>query len=130
VTQLTGSLALSHCTDGTVFNNVTQTISFAIRDQNATIATGNTIAGVILPAGTTIAFSTSNGTILGNANFTVQNTNSASSAAWTYAIQMVSDASQSVTGGTCTNTVTSGQLNVIVTTPSGVVTQQNFTVTD
>lgn len=132
-------LALAHCVDNTGFVNDTRTFRFAIRDTNTTVFAKNTaapgqptdLAGNPLPAGTTITFSTSNGVILGDgAPIIIPPTSSPSAIDWTYSVQMISDASQSPPGGACTNLITSGTLTIKVTTPSGVVTTKNFTVTD
>ncbi len=126
------SVVLSHCTDGTPFVNVAQTFRVAVRDNNPIIFPGNTLAGNILPAGTRIDFSTSNGTILGNSSFIVPNTNDENSAAWTYTVQLQSDATQTdaAHGLLCTNTVSSGSLAIKVTTPQGVVTGKTYPVAD
>ena len=123
---------LSHCVDGTPFVNTAQTLRFAIRDNNPTTFAGNGLPGNILPAGTTIQFSASNGTLIGDGTFIVPNTNEQSSAVWTYSVSMQSDASQTSAafGYACTNTIMSGFLNVKVTTPLGVITTQSFPVTD
>ena len=123
---------LSHCADGTPFVNNAQTLRFAIRDNNPTAFPGNSLPGNILPAGTTIQFSASNGTLIGDGTFIVPNTNEQSAAVWTYSVSLQSDATQTTAalGYTCTNTVTSGFLNVKVTTPLGIITTQSFPVTD
>lgn len=134
---------LSHCVDGTPFVNVLKTLRIAIRDGNLTVFLGNRagiaplrlpfdLSGNILPAGTTIAFSTSNGTILSGASFTVPNTNEPSAAAWIYPVSMQSDAIQSGpdTNYVCVNTVTSGLLTVKVTTPLGIITTQTYSIID
>jgi hypothetical protein len=124
--------ALSHCTDGTPFFNVARPLTFAIRDTNPTIFPGNSLPGNILPAGTTIQFTTSNGTLLSEGSFVVPNTNEPSSAVWTYSILVQSDASQTkvADGYICTNTVTIGSLSIKVTTPLGIVTTRSFSITD
>lgn len=137
----TGPLALSHCVDGSAsFVNDTRTFRFAIRDSNPTVFAGNTgakrglpydLPGNPLPAGSTIAFSASNGLILGDGTpLVVPNTNSPDASGWIYTVQMISDASLQASGGTCTNPVTSGALTIKVTTPSGVITSKSFSVTD
>ncbi|MYM23148.1 hypothetical protein GTP46_10875 [Duganella sp. FT135W] len=138
----TGTLALSHCTNGITFVNDTRSFSFAIRDNNPTVFATNRMSlhsgdplwladrpGNPLPAGTTIQFSSSNGAILGGTTVTVQNTNAADSSAWVYSIPMISDASQDAALN-CTNTITSGALTVTITTPNGSVSRVNFPVTD
>jgi len=137
----TGPLALSHCVDGSsTFINDTRTFRFAIRDNNPSVFAGNTgakrglsydLPGNPLPAGTSIAFITSNGLILGdNTPQVVPNTNSPDASGWIYTVQMVSDASLPTAGAACTNPVTSGALTIKVTTPNGVTTSSSFTVTD
>ena len=138
----TGPLALAHCIDGnTTFVNDTRTFHFAIRDSNQSVFAGNTgakrglaydLPGNPLPAGSSIAFITSNGIILGdNTPQVVPNTNSPDASGWIYTVQMVSDAAASaVAGGPCLNPVTSGALTIKVTTPNGVTTSSSFTVTD
>jgi protocatechuate 3,4-dioxygenase beta subunit len=124
--------SLDHCVDGIPFVNTAKTFAIAIRDINPTRFTGNTLAGNILPAGTKIDFTASNGTLLSNTSFVVPNTAEPSSAVWTYTVSIQSDAAQSSAafGYACTNTVTSGFLNVKVTTPLGLITTQSFSVTD
>lgn len=123
---------LSHCTDGIPFVNVAQTFRVAVRDGNPTIFPGNSWPGNILPAGTRINFTTSNGTIIGDSSFIVPNTNDEKSAAWTYTVQLQSDATQTdaAHGLLCTNTVSSGSLVIKVTTPQNVVTGKTYPVTD
>jgi hypothetical protein len=125
----TSAIDLSHCTNGVPFNNVAQTFRVAIRDDSQTIFPGNTLPGNILPAGTRIVFTASNGTILGDSSFIVPNTNDEKSAAWTYTVQLQSDAIQDL-GLLCRNPVSSGSLSVKVTTPQNVVTSKNYAVTD
>nr|WP_315260609.1 Ig-like domain-containing protein [uncultured Duganella sp.] len=136
------TLALSRCTNGSRFVNNTRTFRFAIRDNNPTVFAPNKRSahpddaawlfdrpGNPLPAGTQIAFTSSNGVILGNTILTVQNTNAADAAAWTYAVQMLSDAIQDV-GLNCSNPVSNGALNITITTPSGAVSTASFPVSD
>jgi len=135
-----GPLALAHCVDNTTFTNDTRSFRFAIRDGNPTVFAGNTAAkrglpydlpGNPLPAGTSITFSTSNGLVLGDGSpLVVPNTNSPDASGWIYTVQMVSDATQLTPGGVCSNAITSGALTIRVTTPSGVITSQSFSVTD
>lgn len=131
-------MQLDHCTDGTPFVNTVKTFGIAIRDANPTVFPGNTLAGNILPAGSRIEFSTSNGKLLGESNFIVPNTNEPSSAAWTYFVSLQSDATQSGPAAVptsnqhylCTNTLSSGPLTVKVTTPMGLITTRQITVAD
>jgi hypothetical protein len=127
------SLALSHCTDGVPFVNVAQAFRVAIRDDNPTVFPSNTLSGNILPAGTRIEFTTSNGTIVsGISSFIVPNTIDPSSAAWTYTVQVQSDATQTdaAHGLLCTNTVSNGALAIKVTTPQNVITGKTYPVSD
>ncbi|MQA39895.1 Ig-like domain-containing protein [Rugamonas aquatica] len=135
-------LALSHCTSGTLFVNDTRTYHFAIRDNNPTVFATNARAlhagdplwlfdrpGNPLPAGTQISLSASNGRVLSATVLTVPNTNDADSAAWTYAVQIASDATQD-TGLNCSNPISSGALTITVQTPNGVITNASFPVSD
>lgn len=138
-------VTLSHCVTGTPFDNASKTFRIAIRDGNVTVFSGNKastaplflpfdLPGNILPAGTKIDFTASNGTILSSASFIVPNTNEPSAAAWIYPVSLQSDATQTSSVDTpplsCTNQVTSGLLTVKVTTPLGLITTQSFSVTD
>lgn len=83
ITPLAGStIALDQCVDGVVFQNSVRTFPLAIRDSNGTLfavnrasATGlpADLPGNPLPAGTTISFSTTNGSIVSGASFVVPN---------------------------------------------------------
>jgi hypothetical protein len=145
---------LSHCVDGTPFVNTPRTFRIAIRDANPTVFSSNQentaplflpfdLPGNILPAGTKIEFTSSNGTILSGTSFIVPNTNEPSAAAWIYPVLLQSDATQTgaapatTTPGAapavsyaCTNPVTSGLLTVKVTTPRGLITTRSYSVTD
>lgn len=129
-----GPVQLDQCVNGTPFANAARTIAFAIRDTNPTIFPGNTLAGNTLPAGTVIAFTASNGKILGESSYVVLSTNEISSEAWTYRLTIQSDATQSGLEGTppytCGNPVASGPLTVKVTTPNGTITSHIVFVTD
>ncbi|MBI3284986.1 MAG: hypothetical protein HYZ65_09105 [Burkholderiales bacterium] len=120
---------LDRCVDGTKFVNSAKIFQIAVRDQNPTFFAGNALPGNILPAGTTITFSTSNGTILSDTSFTVPNTNEPNSAVWTYRLLIQGDATQDP-ALVCSNPVSSGFLTVKVTTPLGVITPQSFTIND
>lgn len=137
-----GTLALAHCTTGTTFSNDTRTFRFAIRDSNPTVFATNKLSahsgdsswlydrpGNPLPAGTTIAISTSNGRLLSASSYTVQNSNAVDSSNWVYSVLLNSDAAQD-TSLVCTNSTTSGLLTITVTTPNGTVTQTSYSVTD
>jgi hypothetical protein len=130
-----GTITLPHCVDGTPFvNTPAVTAQFAIRDTNGTIFPGNPLSGNILPAGTKIELSASNGNIVSNTSYTVPNTNDPSYLAWLYNVQMVSDATQTGASATppyaCTNTTTSGTLKIKVTTPQGIETGASYDVKD
>lgn len=133
--------SLSHCVSGTPFVNTPVTLRLAIRDTNPTVFLMNRagadgsldlpfdLPGNILPAGTTIQFIASNGTLLSPASIVVPNTNEPSAAVWIYPVQMQSDAVQDQFLK-CSNTVSSASLTVKVTSPSGVVTLRSYPVTD
>lgn len=103
------------------------------------------IHGNAMPVGTTITFTTSNGTVVSTPSFTLANNNGCSSAfpgcptnaASTlfeyYPVSLQSDATSD--GSTCTNAKTSGLLTVKVVTPGGagvgsLTTSTDFVVTD
>ena len=132
------TIALDQCVDGVVFQNTVHTLPLAIRDSNGTLfavnrtsATGLPVdlPGNPLPAGTTISFSATNGTIVSGASFVVPNSDNLNAAGWIYPVQMVSDVTQ--LGTVCQpNLVRNGLLNVRVTTPSGFISTAAFPVTD
>lgn len=134
------SIALEHCVDGTPFTNTPVSFPLAIRDTNRTVFPSNTAAalglemdlpGNILPAGTTIDFSTSNGKLLTGTSYIVPNTNESNASVWTYGLSLQSDAVQSNTAQlVCGNPSRNGVLTVRVRTPMGVVTETTFSVTD
>ncbi|MFS0756263.1 Ig-like domain-containing protein [Noviherbaspirillum sp. 1P10PC] len=133
ITPLDGNLLpLSQCQNGVAFANAAQAFRFAVRDTNPTIFAPNTLSGNILPAGTKIEFTVSNGKLLSEGSFIVPNTAEPSSAVWTYAVLLQSDATQTdaTTGYVCSNQVSSGLLTVKVTTPLGLITTRSFSVTD
>jgi hypothetical protein len=151
ITALDPSPTLSQCVNGTPFANIAKTFGIAVRDNNPTIFAGNQantaplylpfdLSGNILPAGTKIEFSTSNGTILSGTSFVVPNTNEPSAAAWIYNVTIQSDATQSGPGTTsggvtspgyvCSNPVASGLLTVKVTTPLGLITTKSYPISD
>lgn len=135
-------VALDHCVDGTPFANNPVSFALAIRDTNTTVFPSNTAArlgqdlpGNVLPAGTRIEFTTSNGKVISSASYTVPNTNETSAAdVWIYMPSLRSDATQTPATApiplACTNESRGGMLTVKVTTPMGVVTEANFSVTD
>jgi hypothetical protein len=131
---------LDPCVDGTPFRPSSQTLAIWIRDNNPTVFPGNSLPGNILPAGTKIELTASNGTLTSAAAYTVPNTNDPSQAVWGYGISISSNATQTgpgtTTGGVqtpgyvCSNPVTAGQLNIKVTTPLGVVTSTSYPISD
>jgi hypothetical protein len=135
-TSSTDPVQLAVCSTSTPFINTPVPFTLAIRDLNPTIFPGNTLAGNILPAGTEITISVSNGTIAGGeASYIVANTNDSSQANWTRTVLIRSDALQiesAATPGTylCNDIAKSGTLNVRVVTPMGVVTTRSFGVND
>lgn len=116
-----GAVNLAPCTITAPFSPPAATVRVTVTDVNDNP----------MPAGTTVAFATTNGTILSTpTTFTVANTNTLFPAS--YSVTVGSDATQSGTPGsfTCTNTRSSGSLTVTVTTPRGVQTINSITVTD
>ena len=86
-----------------------------------------------LPAGTTILFSTSNGLLLGAAasptGVVVPNTNAADSSAWTYSVELLSDAVQGA-DLSCADRAGNGSLTITITTPTGRITSFTYPVAD
>lgn len=81
--------------------------------------------GNVLPAGTTISFESSNGSITSDSSFTVPSTVKPTS----YTLTIASDATYD--SGICTNTVVTGALTVKVTLPkSGTILPFSIPVTD
>jgi hypothetical protein len=134
--------AFAACVDGTQFTAPSQDVQITITDVN----------GNIMPAGTTVAFSTTNGTIVSSpTSFVVPNriaclagsgpagfTCPASSAValgnapLTYTVSVKSDVTQGA-GPTfiCNpNTTASGSLTVTVTTPNAISTSASINVLD
>lgn len=133
ITPLDGnSLPLSQCQNGVAFANAARAFRFAVRDTNPTTFAPNSLPGNILPAGTKIEFTVSNGKLLSEGSFIVPNTAEPNSAVWTYAALLQSDATQTdaTNGYVCSNQVSSGLLTVKVTTPLGLITTRSFSVTD
>src|SRR6267154_1809605 len=138
----TGALNLAPCVDGIPFTPVAQNATVTIRDVN----------GNIMPAGTTVAFATTNGTIVSApTSFVVPNstaclTGSGPAAGFicpaasavplgspplAYGVTIKGDATQGAGPAfTCTNTTPSGFLTVTVTTPKGLVTTSSIPVND
>ncbi len=146
ITALTSAPALSVCTDGIAFVNTPVTFKVAVRDANPTIYAENKagvaplglafdLPGNLLPAGTKIAFSTSNGKIIsGGETFVVPNSIETSAAAWIHTLVLTSDATQTKATEanplSCSNPDKIGALTVTATTPLGVVTKASYTVSD
>ncbi len=137
------TVALDRCVDGTAFANTPVRFLLAIRDNNPTVYASNTAAalgidkdlpGNILPAGTKIEVTTSNGKLLSTNSYIVPNTNESNASIWTYALSLQSDAIQSGASGAaplvCSDASHNGVLTVRVTTPLGIVTETSFNVTD
>lgn len=124
-----GNVALASCTDGTAFVNTPVLVTMYIRDRNSTIFPGNTLPGNVLPAGTTIGFSATNGNILGPTSYKVLSTNEPSQSVWAYSFFMESDATQTA-ALVCSNSRRSGTLQVTATSPLGIVTHMTYTVSD
>ncbi|SDF93818.1 MULTISPECIES: Ig-like domain-containing protein [unclassified Duganella] len=135
-------LQLLSCVNSTPYTPTTLSFKFAIRDNNPTVFATNRRAdhpndaewladrpGNPLPAGTRIAFASTNGTLVSPVNYVVQNTSEADSSAWIYEVLMVSDAVQDSNLG-CSNPIGRGALTITVTTPNGTVTQTSYTVVD
>lgn len=115
-------LRLDHCADGRPFANRPRTFWFEGPQDNSTSAE-------MLPAGTLVSFSTSNGKILGNAKFRVPDSDGPDPSQWTYPVTVQSDALQSRSGA-CADTASEGQLTARVETPLGTVTTELFAITD
>lgn len=139
------SFELSRCVNGTPFVNNALTVRFAIRDSNPTVFSLNRhslsptqlpfdLSGNILPSGTRIEFSTTNGKLLIPTLHIVPNTNNPAAEEWIYTVTMQSDATQTSPAGVpplyCSNDVTSGSMTVKVTTPMGVITSRAYPVKD
>jgi hypothetical protein len=133
-------ITLDPCIDGVPFKPSSKTLDIWIRDGNPTLFPGNSLPGNILPAGTKIEFTATNGSITSPTSYSVPNTNEYSSQVWRYAISITSNATQTgpgtITGGVqspgyvCSNPVSSGQLNITVTTPLKVVTTTSYPISD
>jgi hypothetical protein len=139
----TPSVNLGNCAPGT-----SASVVVTITDLN----------GNIMPAGTTVNFSATNGTITSApTNFTVPNSTAClansgpgysigpvpagfvcpgssavplGSAPLSYSVSLTSNATLSGSPAVCTNPITSGSLTVTVSTPKGVVTSASIPVTD
>jgi len=93
---------------------VAQTITLTIKD----------LHNNPLPAGTTIAVSTDNGTILGDTSIVIQDTTAVGGT--THAVYIKGDGT--LTGGVCNDTTLSGLFNVKITTPKGNITTASIPV--
>jgi len=110
--------------------NVPTTATFRITD----------IHGNAMPAGSTISFATTNGTITTASSFVVPNTSAnvlSSPATFDYTVGLASDATYTavvagppVVPASCADATPGGLLSVTVTTPSGVVTTSSVMVTN
>lgn len=110
-----GNIVIS--SGGSCSAGASTTVVLRITDQN----------NHVLPAGTTIALTTTNGALDDNStSFTVPNTTQVQD----YPIVIKSDATLDTTTGLCTNTTPSGALTITVTTPRGIVTKRSYTVLD
>jgi hypothetical protein len=136
-----GSIALAPCVNGVAFSPPSASLDFTITDVN----------GNIMPAGTTVSFSTTNGTIVSSpTSFVVPNSIACLNGAGPgpgficpagsavalgasplgYTVTVKSDATQDNTTLACSNTRPDGVLTVIVTTPKGVTATAQLPVTD
>lgn len=110
---------LPHCTNGVAFNNTATSFTITVTDLN----------GNIMPAGTTISFATTNGTITSiPTSYTVQNTSTKTPP--TFLVRMISDATQDPNSLACSNSKTSGDFTVTVSTPKAVSTYASVQVND
>ncbi len=124
------SIAFPPCSTTVAFTKTTKSAVFTIWDAN----------GNVLPAGTTVAFASSNGTIVSApASFTIPNTNLRSPAVvdgvGTFTVTLESNATQTINATAppafiCTNERSAGQVTVTVTTPSGRVSTRSINVDD
>lgn len=123
ITVTTIANTITPCTTAAPFTPGSVLFHVVVKDVN----------GQVMPAGTTILFSTTNGTIMTTpATYAVPNTSTKSPP--TYPVTIQSDAVQAGDGTatpyTCTNTKPSGIFTVTVTTPKGVSSYQYTTVND
>jgi len=116
------AVALDHCTDGVAFANNPVMFKVNIVDVN----------GNVMPAGTTINFSTDNGTIVSKPlAWTMPSSSAQTNGTFAYTLIMESDATQATAAPfACTNTKRNGRLTVEVTSSKGLLTVQSFSVTD
>jgi hypothetical protein len=120
------------------------TTPYVIGQSKPAIFTVRDVNGNALPAGTTIAFTTTNGTIPSStATYTVPSTNlrvanGVADGYGNFAVTVQSDITQAattnpltgVTTYTCANAVGAGNLTATVKTPSGKTTTFSIPVTD
>src|SRR5207247_2985583 len=135
----TAGVVFAPCSTAVLFTPQQQTVFVSVVDIN----------GNVMPAGTTVAFSSNNGTIVSTpASFTVPNTTACLSGAagcpsaiavalgatpLTYEVIIKTQTSQSGTVAPFTCTVPAGspgRLSVTVTTPTAVVTTRSMSVTN
>lgn len=121
------TIALAPCVGGVVGAPSTFTVTVVDLHGNA------------MPAGTTVAFSSDNGTVTSSASYTVPSTSGCRTAASCPAlaalatfgdipVTMKSDAILAT--GVCANTNANGTFTVKVTTPKGVITNATKSITD
>ncbi len=108
-------IVLPSCSNG---NNAAPQQNYTLRVGDAN---GNSLAG-----GTTIALSATNGTIVTPTNIVLPDSNAALPYAFT--LGMRSDAT--FANGVCSNTSTTGNLTITVTSPGGIVTTLTTVVSD
>ncbi|AMS31684.1 hypothetical protein AEM42_03450 [Betaproteobacteria bacterium UKL13-2] len=123
-------VSFATCGTGQFTKPAPQQVVFTVRDQNDNV----------MPAGTTVSFTTTNGTITSlPTSFTVPNSNvgpsSNASGVITFAVSVESDARQFGSGTAdlpyvCTNTRTSGDLRITVKAPSGLETTATVRIDD
>lgn len=95
-------------------------IDASAADVPVTITVVGYYNSLVMPAGTTIAVTTTNGTLSGTSNFTVPNSGGSGPGVTTFNLTVKSDGTHS----------TGGVLTVTVTTPKGFVTTSTTTVND
>jgi hypothetical protein len=125
-------IVLDSCTTTGAKQNTPSTVIVTVVDSN----------GNAMPAGTTVAFSTSNGSIPTPATWTVPDTigcrtgfagcpaSAASSIFGDINVSLVSDAAYDSIALTCTNKQSGGTFTVTVTTPKGNISSYSMGITD
>jgi hypothetical protein len=101
---------------GGLCSTVGQIVDIRIVDMN----------GNPMPTGTTIAVTTTNGTLMAPSSF-IELNSSAKPIGFNYAVSIQSDATKDASGA-CTDSTTIGTLTITVTTPSGIVTARPIAV--